>query len=90
MPSNAQDDQLLLGRAVSGRDALSGKERGERLVQRMERRPLSLVKMHGDAEHPPSIVLTREDYMRYNDSREALSGAVESGCVRARSSTVAS
>jgi hypothetical protein len=35
-----------------------------------------LLKLHGCVRHPASIVLTRQDYMRYNDTRGALAGTV--------------
>ena len=35
-----------------------------------------LLKLHGCVTHPESIVLTREDYLRYGDDREALRGLV--------------
>ncbi|WP_231487017.1 SIR2 family NAD-dependent protein deacylase [Candidatus Blastococcus massiliensis] len=37
-----------------------------------------LLKLHGDAAHPASIVLTREEYLRYGDSRAALAGVLHS------------
>lgn len=37
----------------------------------------SLLKLHGCVSHPESIVLTREDYMRYEDDRRALRGVVQ-------------
>lgn len=37
-----------------------------------------LLKLHGDAAHPESIVLTREEYLRYGDSRAALAGVLHS------------
>lgn len=37
-----------------------------------------LLKLHGDAAHPGSIVLTREEYLRYGDSRAALAGVLHS------------
>lgn len=36
-----------------------------------------LLKMHGCVTQPESIVLTREDYLRYEERRAALSGIVE-------------
>jgi len=36
----------------------------------------SVLKMHGCVTHPESIVLTRHDYMRYADERQALRGRV--------------
>lgn len=36
-----------------------------------------LLKMHGCVADPASIVLTREDYLRYDHRREALSGIVQ-------------
>ena len=38
-----------------------------------------LLKMHGCVSEPPSIVLTRRDYMRYEDGRRALRGDVARG-----------
>ena len=35
-----------------------------------------LLKLHGCVSRPQSIVLTREDYLRYGDEREALRGLV--------------
>lgn len=37
-----------------------------------------LLKLHGDAARPESIVLTREEYLRYGDSRAALAGVLHS------------
>jgi hypothetical protein len=37
-----------------------------------------LLKLHGDAAHPESIVLTREEYLRHGDSRAALAGVLHS------------
>lgn len=36
-----------------------------------------LLKMHGSVEHPRDIVLTRRDYMRYDEQRAALAGIVQ-------------
>jgi hypothetical protein len=36
-----------------------------------------LLKMHGCVSRPESIVLTREDYLRYQENRSALAGIVE-------------
>jgi len=36
-----------------------------------------ILKLHGDINHPEDIVLTREDYLRYQDRREALTGIVQ-------------
>eukprot|EP00127_Corallochytrium_limacisporum_P007374 Clim_evm11s249 gene=Clim_evmTU11s249 len=38
----------------------------------------SLLKLHGCVTRPESIVLTREDYLRYSDSRAALAGIMQS------------
>jgi hypothetical protein len=35
-----------------------------------------LLKLHGDAAHPESVVLTREEYLRLGDSRAALAGVL--------------
>ncbi|KAI0558483.1 SIR2-2 domain containing protein [Gracilaria domingensis] len=35
-----------------------------------------ITKLHGCVSHPASIVLTRRDYMRYGDKRQALRGVV--------------
>lgn len=35
-----------------------------------------LTKLHGCVSHPQSIVLTRKDYMRYREGREALRGII--------------
>lgn len=35
-----------------------------------------LTKLHGCVSHPQSIVLTRKDYMRYREGREALRGVI--------------
>lgn len=35
-----------------------------------------ILKLHGCVNHPSDIVLTRSDYLRYNDSRAALKGIV--------------
>ena len=35
------------------------------------------LKMHGDVHHPKDVVLTRDDYLEYGSSREALSGIVQ-------------
>jgi hypothetical protein len=37
-----------------------------------------LLKLHGDAAHPDSVVLTREEYLRTGDSRAALAGVLHS------------
>ncbi|SNS89969.1 SIR2-like domain-containing protein [Geodermatophilus pulveris] len=37
-----------------------------------------LLKLHGDAAHPASIVLTREEYLQFGDSRAALAGVLHS------------
>jgi hypothetical protein len=37
-----------------------------------------LVKLHGDAGHPASIVLTREQYLEFGDHRSALAGVLQS------------
>lgn len=37
-----------------------------------------VLKMHGDVNHAEDIVLTREDYLRYNNMRAALAGIVQS------------
>ncbi|MGY1683494.1 SIR2 family protein [Geodermatophilus sp. SYSU D01176] len=37
-----------------------------------------LLKLHGDAAHPHSIVLTREEYLQFGDSRAALAGVLHS------------
>ena len=36
-----------------------------------------LLKLHGSLERPDEIVLTREDYLRYDDRRSALGGIVQ-------------
>ncbi|MBW8765004.1 MAG: SIR2 family protein, partial [Geodermatophilales bacterium] len=37
-----------------------------------------LLKLHGDSEHPDSVVLTREEYLELGDSRAALAGVMHS------------
>ncbi|MGY1712644.1 SIR2 family protein [Geodermatophilus sp. SYSU D00758] len=37
-----------------------------------------LLKLHGDAAHPESVVLTREEYLAFGDSRAALAGVLHS------------
>jgi hypothetical protein len=37
-----------------------------------------LLKLHGDSEHPESVVLTREEYLEFGDSRAALAGVMHS------------
>ncbi|MGY1748784.1 SIR2 family protein [Modestobacter sp. SYSU DS0511] len=37
-----------------------------------------LLKLHGDAAHPESIVLTREQYLEFGDHRTALAGVLQS------------
>ncbi|HEY4624825.1 MAG TPA: SIR2 family protein, partial [Blastococcus sp.] len=37
-----------------------------------------LLKLHGDAGHPESIVLTREEYLEFGDTRAALAGVLHS------------
>jgi len=37
-----------------------------------------LLKLHGDAGHPESVVLTREEYLHLGDSRAALAGVLHS------------
>ncbi|KYQ92964.1 hypothetical protein DLAC_05565 [Tieghemostelium lacteum] len=36
-----------------------------------------VLKLHGCVKHPQDIVITREDYIRYGDKKEALSGIVQ-------------
>jgi hypothetical protein len=37
-----------------------------------------LLKLHGDAGHPESVVLTREEYLQFGDTRAALAGVLHS------------
>ncbi|SNR55363.1 SIR2 family NAD-dependent protein deacylase [Blastococcus mobilis] len=37
-----------------------------------------LLKLHGDAAHPDSVVLTREEYLQFGDTRAALAGVLHS------------
>jgi len=37
-----------------------------------------LLKLHGDAAHPESVVLTREEYLQLGDARAALAGVLHS------------
>ena len=37
-----------------------------------------LLKLHGDAAHPESVVLTREEYLQLGDTRAALAGVLQS------------
>ncbi|TQN42025.1 SIR2-like protein [Blastococcus colisei] len=37
-----------------------------------------LLKLHGDASHPESVVLTREEYLQLGDTRAALAGVLHS------------
>jgi hypothetical protein len=37
-----------------------------------------LLKLHGDAAHPETVVLTREEYLEFGDSRAALAGVLHS------------
>ncbi|MGY1773043.1 SIR2 family protein [Blastococcus sp. SYSU D00813] len=37
-----------------------------------------LLKLHGDAAHPESVVLTREEYLEFGDTRAALAGVLHS------------
>jgi hypothetical protein len=37
-----------------------------------------LLKLHGDSGHPESVVLTREEYLQFGDSRAALAGVLHS------------
>jgi hypothetical protein len=37
-----------------------------------------LLKLHGDAAHPQSVVLTREEYLQFGSSRAALAGILHS------------
>ena len=37
-----------------------------------------LLKLHGDAAHPASIVLTRDEYLQFGDTRAALAGVLHS------------
>jgi hypothetical protein len=37
-----------------------------------------LLKLHGDAGHPESVVLTREEYLEFGDTRAALAGVLHS------------
>jgi hypothetical protein len=45
-----------------------------------EARPAArwLLKLHGDAAHPESVVLTREEYLQFGDTRAALAGVLHS------------
>lgn len=45
--------------------------------QRAPRKGRWLLKLHGSIDHPEDIVLTREDYLRYDDRRGALAGIVQ-------------
>ncbi|EFA77396.1 hypothetical protein PPL_12611 [Heterostelium album PN500] len=40
-----------------------------------------ILKLHGCVSHPSDIVITREDYIRYGDKREALSGILQSSLI---------
>lgn len=44
------------------------------VVAKLPRDVRRVVKLHGCVRDPPSIVLTREDYMRYEDDKRALRG----------------
>lgn len=37
-----------------------------------------LLKLHGDSAHPESVVLTREEYLEFGDTRAALAGVLHS------------
>jgi hypothetical protein len=37
-----------------------------------------LLKLHGDSAHPESVVLTREEYLQFGDTRAALAGVLHS------------
>nr|WP_204331451.1 SIR2 family protein [Geodermatophilus sabuli] len=37
-----------------------------------------LLKLHGDSAHPASVVLTRDEYLQFGDSRAALAGVLHS------------
>ncbi|MGY2128564.1 SIR2 family protein [Blastococcus sp. SYSU DS0617] len=54
--------------------------RGLRVLPFEQARPGApwLLKLHGDAAHPESVVLTREEYLRFGDSRAALAGVLHS------------
>jgi hypothetical protein len=39
--------------------------------------PCWLLKLHGCVKHPDDIVLTRDDYLRYNERRAALAGILQ-------------
>src|SRR3954454_1834686 len=54
--------------------------RGVRVLPFEEAEPGApwLLKLHGDAGHPESIVLTREEYLEFGDTRAALAGVLHS------------
>jgi hypothetical protein len=49
-----------------------------------EERPRWLLKMHGSISHPDEIVLTRDDYLRFQSQRGALAGIVQALLVTRR------
>lgn len=69
-------------------EAAASTSDGDRVVLRLpwasaevstlgSRETRALTKLHGCVSKPKDIVLTREDYMRYEDSRRALRGVVQ-------------
>eukprot|EP01132_Coremiostelium_polycephalum_P007432 gene7432-9134_t len=40
-----------------------------------------ILKLHGCVTHPSDIILTREDYLRYSDKKEALAGIVQASLI---------
>ena len=75
-------DHLFESAVASAHDDRGASEEVLRLpwdAARLAKAPIDaprLVKLHGCVSVPASIVLTRQDYMRYEDERRALRGAV--------------
>jgi len=57
--------------------AAAGREVAVLPYQPVVGRPRWLLKMHGCVTHPEDIVLTREHFLRYTDTRAALAGIVQ-------------
>lgn len=55
----------------------AGKSLGVLPFEHVGGREKWILKMHGCVNHKESIVLTRQDYIRYNDMRAALTGIVQ-------------
>ncbi|EGG14064.1 hypothetical protein DFA_11827 [Cavenderia fasciculata] len=53
----------------------------ESLISNSDHKKRWILKLHGCVSNPMDIVITREDYIRYGDKREALSGILQSSLI---------